>query len=88
MSRHTIVSVRGATPVAGAGPWVQQYVAAVPVTWCAACREWTEFVVPVGLPDAEPDEFACLHCGWALLVPFGPPGSRDLPEPGTGDRAA
>lgn len=88
MSRHTIVNVRAATPVAGAGAWRQEYVAAGSVTWCAACREWTEFVVPVGLPDAEPDEFACLQCGWALLVPAGPPGPRDRPVAGTGGRVA
>jgi len=45
--------------------------ASVPVTataWCAACREHTEFVIPVGLLDASADEFACVYCGWAVLV--------------------
>ena len=48
--------------------------------WCAGCREEAEFVVPVGLADAGPDELACLQCGWAVLVaadgPADEPASR------------
>lgn len=45
------------------------------LAWCAACREDTDFVVPVGLPDAGVDERACLQCGWAVLVVTEPAGS-------------
>lgn len=73
------VAVSG-TPRRGATPDASVPVAVIPVgadpltvAWCAACREEAEFVAPVGLADAGPDELACLQCGWAVLV---------VPDPG------
>ncbi len=51
-----------------AGPVVAGYRPGTAIAWCAGCRDHTEFVVPVGLPDASDDELACLYCGWAALV--------------------
>lgn len=48
-------------PVAG-------YLPVAAIAWCAGCRDHTEFVVPVGLPDASEDEFGCVYCGWAVLI--------------------
>ena len=47
---------------------VTGYLPVTAIAWCAGCRDHTEFVVPVGLPDASDDELACLYCGWAVLV--------------------
>ena len=82
MSEPTVVTSIGApTPQAG-------YVAAGSPAWCAACREWTDFVAPTGLSDADPDELACLQCGWAVLVSVGLRDPRDERDRGPGRRAA
>ena len=80
MSEHTVV--RAGVRVADVDPVHAGHVAAGAPAWCAACREWTEFVVPTGLTDADPDELACLLCGWAVLVSVG---LREAPEPLGGD---
>lgn len=78
MSEHAVVTVDS-----GAG-----HVRAGAPAWCAACREWTEFVVPTGLRDPDPDELACLQCGWAVLVSSGLREGRDTGGRDTGRRAA
>ncbi len=85
MSENTVVSVSSGDVTVSSRT---EYVAAGALAWCAACREWTEFVVPTGLSDADRDELACLQCGWAVLVSVG---LREAPVPrgrGTGRQAA
>ena len=63
-------SAGAALVVAGGagGRGVAGYLPVTAIAWCAGCRDHTEFVVPVGLPDASDDELACLYCGWAVLL--------------------